>query len=73
MNTIVPPTHPLVKKKVLAVLLGVSVRTIDTWVARRTIPYIAASPRLHLFDLEAVKTALKSKFGVEALVAPSAQ
>lgn len=65
MSTIVHPTHAFVKKKVLAALLGVSVRTIDTWVARRTIPYIATSPRLHLFDLEAVKAALKAKFGVE--------
>ena len=57
--------QPLLKKKPLAAQLGVSVRTIDTWVARRTIPYIAASPRLHLFELEAVKAALKAKFGVE--------
>jgi excisionase family DNA binding protein len=65
MSTITPPSCPLVKKKVLAAMLGVSVRTIDTWVARRSIPYIATSPRLHLFDLEAVKAALKAKFGVE--------
>lgn len=59
--------QPLLKKRLLAAQLGVSVRTIDTWVARRAIPYIAASPRLHLFDLEAVKGALTSKFGVEAI------
>ena len=54
------------KKKPLAALLGVSDRTIDTWVARRVIPYLATSPRMHLFDLEAVKAALQAKFGVEA-------
>jgi excisionase family DNA binding protein len=65
MSAIISPSCPLVKKKTLAALLGVSVRTIDAWVARRTIPYIATSPRLHLFDLEAVKTALKANFGME--------
>lgn len=54
----------LLKKKEIAALLGVSPRTIDNWVMRRTIPYIAASPRLHLFDAEAVMKAVRSRFEV---------
>ncbi len=68
MNTTSPSSVPLLKKKSLAVLLGVSDRTIDTWVSQRAIPYLATSPRLHLFDVDAVKAALKAKFGVEAIV-----
>lgn len=66
MNETLPSPIPLLKKKPLALLLGVSSRTIDKWVAQRAIPYIAASPRMHLFELESVKQALKAKFGVEA-------
>ena len=66
MNETLPSPIPLLKKKPLALLLGVSSRTIDNWVAQRAIPYIAASPRMHLFELESVKQALKAKFGVEA-------
>lgn len=71
MNTIIPPAHPLVKKKVLAATLGVSVRTVDNWVAQRLIPYLAPSPRLHLFDPEAVRTALAARFSVEPRSAES--
>ena len=56
----------LLKKKEIAALLGVSPRTIDNWVGDRVIPYIAPSPRLHLFDAEAVRQAITGKFGVEA-------
>ena len=62
MDTTISPTQPLVKKKVLAATLGVSVRTVDTWVV---IPYLATSPRLHLFDPEAVRAALMARFGVQ--------
>jgi excisionase family DNA binding protein len=55
------------KKAELARALGVSARTVDNWVARRTIPYIAVSPRMHLFDLEAVKAALRDRFEVGAV------
>jgi len=65
MNTTVPPSQSLVKKKILAAALGVSVRTVDTWVAQRLIPYLAPSPRLHLFDPEAVRGALAARFGVQ--------
>ncbi len=68
MNETLPSPIPLLKKKPLALLLGVSSRTIDNWVAQRAIPYIAASPRMHLFELESVKQALKAKFGVEAIM-----
>jgi hypothetical protein len=68
MNETLPSPIPLLKKKPLALLLGVSSRTIDNWVAQRAIPYIAASPRMHLFEPEAVKRALKTKFGVEAIM-----
>ena len=61
------PTETLfVKKGELARALGVSPRTVDNWVARRMIPYVAVSLRMHLFDLEEVKTALQEKFGVTA-------
>jgi predicted site-specific integrase-resolvase len=68
MNETLPAPTPLLKKKPLAMLLGVSGRTIDNWVAQRVIPYIAASPRMHLFEPEAVKQALKAKFGVDAIM-----
>jgi excisionase family DNA binding protein len=64
MNT---PTETLfVKKAEVARALGVSARTVDNWVARRVIPYVAVSPRMHLFDLEEVKVALREKYGVSA-------
>ena len=66
MNEASAAPSPLLKKKNLAALLGVSARTIDNWVAQRVIPYIATSPRMHLFDVEAVRSALKARFGVEA-------
>jgi len=66
MNPTPNPPSPLLKKKALAVLLGVSSRTIDNWVAQRIIPYLATSPRMHLFDVDAVRAALNARFGVEA-------
>jgi len=62
-----PSTDPIfVKKTEAAKALGVSTRTLDNWVARRMIPYVAVSPRMHLFDLAEVKKALREKFGVSA-------
>ena len=56
----------LVKKSELAKLFGVSPRTVDNWVAQRLIPYLATSPRMHLFDVSAVKKALAAKFEIAA-------
>ena len=63
-------THePVYLKKVeLAKTLGVSPRTIDNWIARRTIPVLAVSPRLYRFDVEAVKKALTGQFEIPAEV-----
>jgi DNA-binding transcriptional regulator YiaG len=55
-----------VKKAELARSLGVSTRTVDTWVAKRMIPYLAVSPRLHLFNVKEVEGALRARFGVSA-------
>jgi len=57
------PAATLVRKKKLAELLGVSPRTVDTWVASGVIPYLAPSSRLHLFDAAQVKSVLTAKFG----------
>lgn len=54
-----------VRKAQLAKILSVSPRTIDTWIARRMIPVIAPSPKLRLFDVEAVKAALEEQFLVQ--------
>jgi phage terminase Nu1 subunit (DNA packaging protein) len=54
----------LVKKKELAHLLAVSPRTIDNWVSKGVIPYIAITPRLHLFDSGAVRRVIEERFGV---------
>jgi excisionase family DNA binding protein len=61
------PIEPLfVRKAELARLLGVSLRTVDDWLARRLIPYVAVSSRLHLFNVQEVEEALRKQFGVEA-------
>ena len=58
------PASQLVRKRQLATLLSVSPRTIDSWVAKRMIPFIEPNPRLHLFDPAAVKAALLAQFSV---------
>jgi predicted DNA-binding transcriptional regulator AlpA len=65
MNATTEDTR-LVKKKELAHLLAVSPRTIDNWVSKRVIPYIAITPRLHLFDPGAVRRVIAERFGVVA-------
>lgn len=57
--TATEPALAYVRKAQLAKLLGLSPRTIDNWIVKRMIPVIATSPRLHLFDVEAVKGALE--------------
>ena len=55
-----------VRKAKLARLLGVSLRAVDNWLARRLIPYLAVSSRLHLFNVQEVEEVLRKQFGVEA-------
>lgn len=62
MNDTVP-TPTLVRKKKLAQLLGVSPRTVHTWVASGVIPHLALSSRLPLFDAAQVKSVLTAEFG----------
>jgi excisionase family DNA binding protein len=45
-------------KQELALLVGVSPRTIDNWMAQKRIPFIRLSARLIKFNLERVKAAL---------------
>ena len=73
MNTaIAPSTDPaanepiLIKKKELAKRLSVSPHTIDAWVQRREIPVIQVTPRLYLYELDAVMAALRKKYGITA-------
>ena len=66
------PASQLVRKRQLAVLLSVSPRTVDGWVAKRMIPFIEPNPRLHLFDPVAVKSALLAEFAVPAKLSAEA-
>lgn len=54
----------LIKKKELAKRLSVSPHTIDAWVQRREIPCIKVTPRLYLYEVEAVMIAIRKKYGV---------
>ena len=54
------------KKGAVARILSISPRTLDALVAKRLVPYLAISPRLHLFDIAEVRAALADKFGVKA-------
>lgn len=64
MTSATEPT--LIRKKELAKRLSVSPRTIDNWVAKRTIPFIRVGPRFNLYEFEAVLAALKKNCQVEA-------
>jgi excisionase family DNA binding protein len=57
----------LIKKKELAKRLSVSARTIDTWVAKRLIPYFQITSRLYLFECDAVLAAIRKHYQVEPL------
>ena len=62
------PTEALfVKIADLARALGVSTRTVDSWLARRMIPYVAVSARMHLFNVKEVEAALRERFGLSAV------
>jgi len=52
------------KKREAARILSISPRTLDDWVAKGLVPYLAVSPRLHLFDIAEVRAALAQKFGI---------
>ena len=67
-NTPTESSFRLIKKKELSERLGVSPRTIDNWVAARAIPYLAMSPRLHLFDYDQVLETLRKRYQVKARV-----
>jgi excisionase family DNA binding protein len=56
----------LIKKKELAKRLSVSPHTIDAWVQRREIPCIKVTPRLYLYEVEAVMDAIRRKYGTNA-------
>jgi excisionase family DNA binding protein len=61
------PDQPvLIKKKELAKRLSVSPHTIDAWVQRREIPCIKVTPRLYLYEVEAVMEAIRKKYGINA-------
>lgn len=61
------PDRPvLIKKKELAKRLSVSGHTIDAWVQRREIPCIKVTPRLFLYEIDAVMEAIRKKYGVNS-------
>jgi len=62
-----PPDSPvLIKKKELAKRLSVSPSTIDGWIQRREIPFIQVTPRLYLYELDAVMAAIRKKYKIDA-------
>ena len=52
------PRRHFLSKQELALAIGVSPRTIDSWMSQRRIPFLRLSARLIKFNLERVKTAL---------------
>ncbi|MEY2493511.1 MAG: hypothetical protein QOJ45_3 [Verrucomicrobiota bacterium] len=48
----------LLSKQELALTLGVSPRTLDSWVAQKRIPFLRITPRLTKFKLDRVIAAL---------------
>jgi excisionase family DNA binding protein len=54
-----PPIRPgLLSKGELALTLGVSIRTIEEWMAQKRIPFLRLSSRFIKFNLERVNAAL---------------
>lgn len=54
-------TSQLLRGPAMAARLGISYRTLKRLVARRRVPVIRLSARLHLFDPYDVVTALKAR------------
>ena len=48
----------LLSKQELSLVLGISPRTLDTWMAQKRIPFLRLSPRLIKFNLPRVEAAL---------------
>ena len=57
----------LIKKKELAKRLSVSPHTIDAWVQRREIPCIKVTPRLYLYEVDAVMAAIRKKYRIDVV------
>ena len=55
----------VIRKKELAKRLSVSTRTVDTWLAKRLIPYIQVTPRFYLYEFDAVLEAIKKHYQIE--------
>jgi hypothetical protein len=53
-----PLGRHFLSKQELALAVGVSPRTLDSWMSQRRIPFLRLSPRLIKFNLERVKAAL---------------
>ncbi|MFZ3376214.1 MAG: hypothetical protein WA183_11735 [Chthoniobacterales bacterium] len=53
-----PLSRHFLSKQELALTIGVSPRTIDSWTSQKRIPFLRLSARLIKFNLERVKTAL---------------
>jgi hypothetical protein len=53
-----PSDNVFLTKKDVARKVGVSLRTIDTWMRRKKIPYLALSARMVKFHWPSVETAL---------------
>jgi hypothetical protein len=53
-----PPSRKSATKAMVAAEHGVSLRTVNCWMAERRIPFKKLSPRLVRFDLDAVEKAL---------------
>ena len=57
-STGVPVTKQLLSKRELAVVLGISERTIENWLAEKRIPRLRLSAKLTRFSLPKVEAAL---------------
>tara|TARA_A100001037_G_scaffold303183_1_gene336580 strand:- start:657 stop:920 length:264 start_codon:yes stop_codon:yes gene_type:complete len=63
MRSVHDSSLKLVRKREIAEILGVSVRTIENWMNERRIPYLKVD-RIVLFDPEKAKRAIISQYEV---------